>query len=65
VSGEIISDAMDEKPILFLKSTTDVSRRNTSENDVSQKRVMGSINRQPGYVNMCFNVVICSRATIL
>jgi hypothetical protein len=41
VSGADVSDAMEEKPILFLKSTTDVSKRNTSENDVSQKRVKG------------------------
>lgn len=64
-SGEDFSDERAEKPILFLRSTTDVNKRNTSENDVSQKRVKGSINRQPDYVIMHFNIVICYSATIL
>jgi len=64
-SGDMSSDARGLKPILFLRRTTDVKRRNSKENDVSQNRVKGKVKRRPDYVIMNLNVVICSRATIL
>jgi len=64
-SGDDVSADKDENPTLFLNRMTDVSSRKSSENDVSQKRVIGSINRQPDYVIMLLIIVICPRATIL
>jgi hypothetical protein len=42
-AGRFVSDTMGVNPILFLNRITDVKRRNKRENDVSQKRVKGSI----------------------
>jgi len=64
-SGDDVSAESDVNPTLFLNRMTDVNSRKSNENDVSQKRVIGSINRQPDYVIMLLIIVICSRATIL